>query len=1272
MKKLLFALGSCALLFPLLLPPALAHKPAGAQKEARSDAAQTATPAPRRDRDPAPRPQTARPRVPPTGAARPDETRPKAFGRRGGRAARRTQDPVPGETQGGEARLGAGESVAPEEYNGDVRNLPQVPALPKIEFEPKEPPSSRRMPLGRVTTEVQPNVGLAPMPTPKQNFAGLSSNSIVTGGFAGAGIPPDINGEVGLNHYVQAVNSSWAIYSKTGTLLAAFTENSLWANTSSTTPCKGSNQGDPVVIYDQFADRWILTNFAFDTGGGEPASPFYQCFAVSKTGDPVSGGWWLYAFRMDTGGTNSPPVGTLNDYPKFGNWNDGCLYMAANGFLGGNYSGALFASFNKSDIESGASTSFALGFISGGTSSMLPSNISGARDAAALPPAGTPNYFVSQSNSQFAYEVRKFTPGTRCTATGASLSAPVSVSQGTFFSPNDGASNNIVPQASTTNMLDSLGARLMQKAQYRRVGAAESLWITHTVRTASQSGPTSPQWAQLNVTGGTVAATPVQQQIYKPDSTLYRWMGSIAADRAGNVALGYSASSATSFPAIAYSGRLVTDPLNNLSQTETQLIAGAGSQTLSDFDGFVHRWGDYTAMSVDPADDCTFWYTNQYYSSPSNGSSGNWQTQIGAFSFPSCTGAPSCTYSIAPTSNSVGAGGTTGSVTVTTTAGCAWTAVSNSSFITITAGANGTGNGTVSYSVAANTTSSQRTGTLTVAGQTFTVTQAAGSCPTTALGFGQTVSGALATTDCRATNRSASYADRYTFTGTAGQQIAVSMSATAFDTYLYLLGPSGAITALDDDGGGGTNSRIPATSGFFSLPASGTYTIEATSFAADATGSYTLALTTQVPCTYSIAPTAQSFAAAGGSNTVAVTAGTGCAWTAVSNSSFITITAGSSGTGSGTVSYSVAANTSTSARNGTMTIAGQTFTVTQAGAACTYSIAPTSQSFTAAAGTGSVSVTAGAGCAWTAVSNDSFLTITSGASGTGNGTVNYSVAANTTSSQRTGTLTIAGQTFTVTQAAGGSSGGCTTTPISVGQTVNGTLATTDCVFSDGAFYDQYTFNGAAGQQVSVTMTAGFDTFLILLAPDGTVLAADDDGGGGTNSRIPPGSGFITLPASGTYTIIANSFFSSVTGSYTLTLTGSAPLGTLQFSAASYGFSEGGNSATITVTRTGSTAGSATVAYSTVDDPAAIPCSTINGTAYARCDYATTLDTLVFAPGETSKTFSIPLIDDAYAEGAETAQLRLLNPAGAVLGAQTTATLTITDNDAPGAPNPIFT
>jgi hypothetical protein len=543
----------------------------------------------------------------------------------------------------GEARTYAMPVVLPSEYNGDLRDLSQtsytVPHYFHMWNEFEEPVPVRTHPQNPLLPGVDGpnNSPLAPMPATSANFAGLAFNESVTGGTAGAGWPPDVNGDVGPSVYIQSVNDAYAVYNKvTGARIAAFTEASLWSTASSGTVCDTDNQGDPVVLHDPLTDRWILTNFAFAfDSSGNPIAPYYQCFAVSKTSDPVAGGWYLYAVKMDTGGTGKPPAGTMNDYPKFGVWTD-CVYMSANGFNPA-FAGTMFASFSKSDMYSGAPLTSSIGFIANTSDpfTMIPSNLLGS-SAVSLPPAGTPNYFVSESQTAFSFEVRKFTAGASCGA-GGTLGAPTNVTQASYSTP----SQNIVPQPNTTNKLDSLGDRLMQKVQYRKIGSAESLWVVHSTRTSGTSS-VRPQWAQIDVTGGTVATTPVQQQIYAPDTTLYRWMGSLAVDGQGNMAVGYSRSNATSpnFPSLAYSGRLVGDALNNLPQTEAIMTAGAGSQTNGpgSLSGtLIHRWGDYSSMSMDPSDDCTFWYTNEYYDTQANGNVSNWQTRIGSFKFPGCT-----------------------------------------------------------------------------------------------------------------------------------------------------------------------------------------------------------------------------------------------------------------------------------------------------------------------------------------------------------------------------------------------------------------------------------------------------------------------------------------------------------------------------------------------------------------------------------------------------------------------------------------------------------
>jgi hypothetical protein len=472
------------------------------------------------------------------------------------------------------------------------------------------------------------------MPSPLASFDGLAFADQCGGVNCGDGWPPDTNGAVGLNHYIQAVNSSYGIYSKTGTLLASFTENQFWSGTGSN-PCNGNSQGDPVVLYDQLADRWILTHFAFGTSNGSPVSPFYQCIAASKTGDPVSGGWWMYPVRMDPGTAGTPPNGALNDYSKFGIWTD-CLYMSANEFQepGESFIGTAFASFSRADLYSGASLTFSLGLLSGNVFTMIPSNVNGIV-ASQMPPAGTPNYYVSESQTAFEFEVRKFSAGPNCGA-GGTLSTATSVSQTSYFVPR----GSVIPQPGNTSpKLDSLTDELMQKVQYRNVNGAESLWVVHSTQaTRSSSSQVRPQWAEINVTGGTIATTPVQQQIYAPDNSLFRWMGSIAADNQGNMAIGYSTSNGTApnYPSIAYSGRLANDPPGTLGQSEVQLIAGGASQTNNCGGAACDRWGDYSSMSIDPVDDCTFWYTNEYYSA-GNGATGHWQTRIGSFKFSTCS-----------------------------------------------------------------------------------------------------------------------------------------------------------------------------------------------------------------------------------------------------------------------------------------------------------------------------------------------------------------------------------------------------------------------------------------------------------------------------------------------------------------------------------------------------------------------------------------------------------------------------------------------------------
>lgn len=570
----------------------------------------------------------------------------------------------------------------PTEFDGDLRFLPPVYMPPRYRLlnEGEPPPIRISQPATRISSEQPAVQALAPMPAPTANFAGLGFSETITGGQAGRGWPPDTNGDVGPTYYIQTVNTSFGVFNKSnGTQVTAFTINNLWSVSGTSTPCLNENAGDPVVLHDARNDRWVITDFAFAFSGGNPVMPFYECIAVSKTNDPVGGGWRFYAVRMDTNASGGPPSGTLNDYPKFGFWNNGCLYMGANGFTepAGSYAGSIVASFSTTDMYAGNPLTSSIGWLAynsttGEEFGLFPADLLG-RSVASLPPSGTPEYFVAQSFGDYAFDVRKFTPGTNCGA-GGTLSSATQVVEATY-NPSQG---QFIPQPGTTDQLDSLGIRLMQRVQYRKIASAESLWVVHTTGDGTTT-PAQPQWAQINVSGGTIRTTPVQQQIYAPDAVEYRWMPSLAVDGLGDMAMGYSRSSgnAGDYPSIYYAGRLAGNAANTLPQSEVALIRGGGSQTNAcGTENPCYRWGDYSSMTIDPNDDCTFWHTNEYYVNQTQGTAGNWQTRIGAFKFPGCN-----SYTLTYTTDGNGViSGTTPQTVISGGSGTTVTAVPNTGY----------------------------------------------------------------------------------------------------------------------------------------------------------------------------------------------------------------------------------------------------------------------------------------------------------------------------------------------------------------------------------------------------------------------------------------------------------------------------------------------------------------------------------------------------------------------------------------------------------------
>jgi hypothetical protein len=449
------------------------------------------------------------------------------------------------------------------------------------------------------------------MPTPSVNFEGLNNINGV--------YPPDTTGDVGPNHYVQWVNLSFAIFDKTGVLLGGpFNGNTLWTGFGGS--CETTNAGDPIVLYDHLADRWFMSQFTFDN---------HQCIAVSQSGDPL-GTWYLYDYLADA------DQNLFNDYPKFGVWPDG-YYFSANMFGNGS---AMAGVFERDAMLVGDPAQFIWIYTPDTAAqpsySLLPADL----DGLALPPDGDPNPFVQMVDDAWGYDppfdtdaiiIQEFavdwdTPG-NSTFTVAQVIDLADI--GLDFDSNMcGYGRSCIPQPDTSQGLDALSSRFMFKLQYRNFGEYETLVTSHTVdeNGADHAGV---RWYEVRKVEGTWDVE--QGSTYAPDPE-NRWMGDLAMDASGNIAVGYSVASATTYAGIRFAGRLAGDPLGTLAQGEESIIEGSGSQL-----GTGARWGDYSTMSVDPVDDCTFWYTQEYLEVTGTAP---WQTRVAAFKFEECVSGP--------------------------------------------------------------------------------------------------------------------------------------------------------------------------------------------------------------------------------------------------------------------------------------------------------------------------------------------------------------------------------------------------------------------------------------------------------------------------------------------------------------------------------------------------------------------------------------------------------------------------------------------------------
>jgi Dockerin type I domain len=448
-------------------------------------------------------------------------------------------------------------------------------------------------------------------PVAQNQFGTLQTSATITNfdGMSNACgcYPPDPNGDVGLNHIIQSVNSQFQIWNKTGaSLYGPANLSTLWADVPG--PWVGTNDGDPIVLYDQLADRWLISQFSLPT---YPKGPFYELIAISSTADPL-GTWNRYIYSF----SNMP------DYPKIGVWSDG-YYLSVNYFAASSlkWAGTGVCVMERNSMLAGdtarivqfSTTTRDIGW------SWLPSDA----DGKILPPAGTPNYFMMEvdgvdwDGGADRLRSRALHVDWNNTA-NSTFGAPVDIGVAAFDENMCSFNASCIPQSGTSIGLDAISDRLMHRLQYRNFGSYQAIVANHTVDVGSDHA--GMRWYELRNTGS--GWTVYQQGTYAPDAT-HRWMGSVAMDGDGDIASGYSNSSSTMYPAIKYTGRYKSDPLGTFSLAEQTIMSGTGSQT-----GTASRWGDYSMMTVDPSDDATFWYTNEYLQTTGTNP---WKTRIASF-----------------------------------------------------------------------------------------------------------------------------------------------------------------------------------------------------------------------------------------------------------------------------------------------------------------------------------------------------------------------------------------------------------------------------------------------------------------------------------------------------------------------------------------------------------------------------------------------------------------------------------------------------------------
>jgi len=487
------------------------------------------------------------------------------------------------------------------------------------------------------TTSGRPQGAAPAIPAPLLTFEGMSNeDNFNLFGFRVA--PPDPVGDVGPNHYVEMINLVFAVYDKQGNkLLGPVDTGTLWQNFS--IPDCTDPSGDPVVLYDQLEDRWLLSQFT--TRG----PIFYNCVAISQTGDPT-GAYFRYAFSA---GPFFP------DYPKYGVWRKSYVLTSRDFGNDGSYGISVYA-LEKNKMIAGNPNARSVHFFLDSAvvglnlvgDGLLPADIDGARqpkDDAAIPVIGTQDDgggYGGPSDALNVWELSIKWQSSPVAAIAFRGSLPVDSFDSIFPcgvvpGSQPPSARDCLPEPGVTDgsrYLDILSYRQRPtwRLAYRNFGTYEAMVTNHSVE--ALPGVAGVRWYEIRRTNGQYSV--FQQGTYAPNDGVHRWMGSIAMDHKGNMALGYSVVNGVDVrPGIRYTGRSAGDAPGQMTLGEGTIIDGTGVQLTTS-----SRWGDYTSMNVDPTDDCTFWYVNEYYQVDGviGVNTAPFQTRIGSFRLPGCGG----------------------------------------------------------------------------------------------------------------------------------------------------------------------------------------------------------------------------------------------------------------------------------------------------------------------------------------------------------------------------------------------------------------------------------------------------------------------------------------------------------------------------------------------------------------------------------------------------------------------------------------------------------